>query len=119
MKLKDHSWLQESGRRIWPPHWGFQQSKYGREHPNSKREEFARQATINSAIERHDLCGVILHVNHPKYAREIVIGTLWFPHDTPANRKLARNLAKVVEGFRGKTVEELGECEVSDYLDIK
>jgi hypothetical protein len=40
MKLKDFSETGELGRKIWPPQWGFQEVKWGREHPNMRREEY-------------------------------------------------------------------------------
>lgn len=117
MKLKDHSGTEKRGHKIWPPQWGALEVKSGREHPNMRREEFARQATIDSAIEIRERCGVLINVSHPEYAGERVTGTFTFREDTPENRKLAENLVKVVERFRGKTVEELGEAEVNDDLE--
>lgn len=69
MKLKDHSETAERGRKIWPPQWGFQKG-YDREHPNMRREEFARQAIIDRVVELRDQCGVLLDVSHPEYAGE-------------------------------------------------
>jgi hypothetical protein len=100
MKLKDNPKI------IWPPH-GF---KYDRAHPN-RPEDFAQQATIDSAVELHDQCGIRLDV-------ETNGGSLTFREDTPENRKLANNLLKVAERFRGKTVEQLGEAEVSDDFEL-
>jgi hypothetical protein len=50
MTLKHFSETGERGRKIWPPQWGVQKVKKGREHPNMRREELPRQATIDSAL---------------------------------------------------------------------
>jgi hypothetical protein len=114
MKLKDFCETGARKHKIWPPKWGAQEVQRGREHPNIRREEFARLAIIECAVVLRDQCGVLLNVSHPEYSGR-VSGTLCFLAETAKNRTLAKNLVKVAELFRGKTVEELGEAEVNGY----
>jgi hypothetical protein len=110
MKLKDHLRDKERNLSIWPPLWGLMEVNYGRESPNLRQDQFCAEARIQKIARLRDRDGVRIFVSHPDYLGELV-GTT-----TARTKELADNLLTTAEQFRGKTVEELGEAEVTSEL---
>jgi hypothetical protein len=112
MKIKDHSKLNEDGFKFWPPFWGAIERKTNREHPNIIQEKFCREAVITNSTELIHRTGVLIDVSHPEFSGERVTGVL-----IVESKSLARNLARTLENFKGRTVDQLGEAEVNDDLE--
>lgn len=85
--------------------------KYGREHPNIRQDTFCKAATIEKAVELRDRCGVLIDVTHPEYPGERICGVV-----IVATKPLAASVLRTIQAALGKSVEELGDTEVTDEL---
>ena len=108
MKIREHSLFLDTGFRFWPPFWGAQEVRPGREHPKTRQETFCKAARILRSIELRARCGVLIWVSHPEYP-EGMSGVLITP-----TKETAASLLQSVRGMRGMTIEELGALEVND-----
>ena len=85
--------------------------KFGREHPNLRQESFCNTAIVKSVVELRDRCGVLIDVSHPDYPEERVSGVV-----IVSSKPLAANLLKTAQQALGRSVEELGDTEVTADL---
>lgn len=106
MKLEYHPKLSS----MWVK-WGFVEQKQGREHPNMRQEQFCKEAVILKVVELRDRTGVMIDVKHPEYVTEQLTGNI-----IVRDKQLAGNLLQTTQEFLGKTIEELGEAEVTDEM---
>jgi len=112
LKLKDM--LRELGG-MWPPQKGTTEAKVGR---REIQPEQLCAATIVNAVETRRRCGVLLTVSHPEYPEGHVHATIIAPDGLSRSNLLATNLAEAALGFVGKTVEQLGEADVTADLQL-
>jgi len=123
MKLKDHPQL--SPKHLWVQ-WGMTERKQGQhgpiDHPNMRQEQFCKEALILNVepLREHQLgaptsldrTSVVINVKHPEYDTGVT-GTIVV---RSGDKQLAGNLLQTAQKFLGKTVEELGEAEVTDEM---
>jgi hypothetical protein len=112
MKLRDHPKLNPN---LWVQ-WGMTEQKQGQHgpinHPNMRQEQFGKEAVIlkvwSEPLPNHS--SVVINVKHPEYSTGVT-GSI-----TVLDKKLASNLLQTAQKFIGKTVEQLGEAEVTDEV---
>jgi hypothetical protein len=97
----------------WPPQIGFTEQKIGQ---RRLQPEQLCTGTIESAAGTRDRHGVLFTISHPDWEGK-VRPTTTVPDKLPAAEVLAANLLKTAQEFVGKTVEQLGETDVTDLLE--
>ena len=112
MKLKDQ--LKKLGIP-WPPQIGLDEQIIGE---RKLQPEQLCMGTIKNAVgmkDRHRY-GVLFTVSHPGWKGNVRPTTM-VGDKLPAAKLLAANLLKIAQEYAGKTVEQLGEADVTADLE--
>ncbi len=93
----------------WPPQKGLTKREVGQ---RELQPEQLCAGKIEKAVMTQDRCGVLFTLSHPDWEDQVT-ATIVVPDKLQA---LAANLLKTAQAFVGKTVEQLGEEDVTSDL---